>query len=615
MNTLSNIIIGTAGHVDHGKTCLVRALTGIDTDRLQEEKKRGITIELGFAYLDLPDGRRAGIIDVPGHEKFIKNMLSGAGGIDIAMLIVAADEGVMPQTVEHLGILSLLGIEQGVIVITKADSVEPDWLELMREEISAQMEGTFLEHAPMVCVSAFTGQGMDELKGILNTLIENGSGKKLTGGFRVPVDRVFSMEGFGTVITGTLIEGCLNEGDEVTVYPSGKTARARGLQVHSRPADTAYAGQRVAVNLAGLRREDIDRGSVLAKSGALPISLMADVRLRLLPDSDRTIKNGSRLHFYHGSREVLCKIVLLDTEELTAGQSGYAQLRFEEPMSLKADDRYVVRFYSPLETVGGGIILDPDPKKKKRFDEQTLLDLAVKENGSDIERLEVLLCEHSAELPQAGFLRTLCGREDECVAELLAKLVENGTALALGGGRFVHKAWAQVIKRRALDILSEYHKLQPLKAGMKREELRSRLLPRDEIARVDALLDAFIEQKAIKELKGLISLNSCKIQMSEELERLSGELEAWYKKAGYAPPGTDEVLEKYQKIKRADQVLTAMVSDGTLVRLDAQINMHADFVQQALDICRNRVAQNGQITLGEFRDMLGPSRQFAVAPL
>ncbi len=612
---VSNIIIGTAGHVDHGKTCLIRALTGIDTDRLQEEKKRGITIELGFAYLDLPDGRRAGIIDVPGHEKFIRNMLAGAGGIDIAMLVVAADEGVMPQTVEHLGILSLLGISQGVIVITKADAVDPDWLELVREDVCERVRGTFLEGAPVAVVSAYTGQGIEQLRALLFELIQKGAGKNLEAPFRIPVDRVFSMEGFGTVITGTLIEGMLHEGEEIMVYPAGRTTRARGLQVHSRPTETAYAGQRVAVNLAGLKKGDVDRGSVLAPRGLLPVSMMADVRLRLLPGTERSVKNGSRLHFYHGSREVLCKTVLLDAEEVGQGGQCFAQLRFEEDVSLKAGDRFVVRFYSPLETVGGGVVLDPCPLKHKRFDEQALSDLRVKETGGQAERLEVLVREHSAGFETAGFYAPIAGCRPEQAEQLLSGLEQQGKILRIGGGRVVHAEYARALRRRALDILTEFHAQQPLKGGMRREELRSRLLPRAEIAQVDALIDFFIASRAVKEVGGLISVQSFKVELGEELEKLTAELRELYRKAAFAPPATDEVLEKYKKVRRCDQVLSAMISDGTLVRLDAQIYMDAECVNRAREIFREAAAKNGSVTLGEFRDLLGTSRKFAVALL
>ena len=351
---MNHVIIGTAGHVDHGKTCLIKALTGIDTDRLAEEKKRGITIELGFANLQLPGGITAGIVDVPGHEKFIKNMLAGAGGIDIAMLIVAADEGVMPQTREHLSILSLLDIPQGVIVITKCDTVEEDWAELVKEDVAEAVKGTFLEGAPMVCVSAFTGQGLDELRDLLAEMAKKAKGKDLSRPFRLPADRVFTLGGFGTVITGTLIEGTLHEGDEIMLYPSGIMTRARSIQVHSHDVKEAYGGQRVAVNLAGVKKEDVPRGEVAAAPGSMTPSMMLDVRLSCLKETGREIKNNSRLHLYHGAREILCKVVLMDREVLMPGEECFAQLRLEENITAKRGDRFVVRFYSPLETVGGG---------------------------------------------------------------------------------------------------------------------------------------------------------------------------------------------------------------------------------------------------------------------
>lgn len=322
---MNHIIIGTAGHVDHGKTCLIRALTGIDTDRLEEEKKRGITIELGFAYLDLPDGSRAGIIDVPGHERFIKNMLAGAGGIDMALLVVAADEGVMPQTREHLGILSMLGIQSGIVALTKSDLVEADWLEFVADDIRGELKGTFLQDAPIVPVSANTGDGVDVLKREIFRTIETVRPKNIERSFRIPVDRVFTVKGFGTVITGTLIEGALSVGDPVEIYPNGALTKVRNLQVHGQDVEKAFAGQRVAVNLAAMKKDELERGDTLAEPGSMEPAMMLDVKLNLFADSPWTVENGSVLHLYHGARNTLCKAVLLDRDVLPAGGSCYAQ--------------------------------------------------------------------------------------------------------------------------------------------------------------------------------------------------------------------------------------------------------------------------------------------------
>ena len=332
---MKHVIIGTAGHVDHGKTLLVKALTGIDTDRLVEEKKRGITIELGFAHLDFDDGTQAGIVDVPGHEKFIKNMLAGAGGIDLAMLVVAADEGFMPQTVEHLGILSLLGIQDGLVVITKCDMADPEWVEMVKEDVRTHVEGTFLEGKPVFTVSAYTGQGIPELRQALKELVQKAAEKNMRTPFRLPIDRVFSVDGFGTVVTGTLIEGSVSNGDMAEILPGGVQARVRNLQVHDRDVETAYAGQRVAINLAGVKKADLGRGDVIARPGSVRTSLMLDARLQNLKNSQRIILSGSQVHLYHGSAVRLCKVVLLDRDALQPGESCYAQLRLTEEIAAK----------------------------------------------------------------------------------------------------------------------------------------------------------------------------------------------------------------------------------------------------------------------------------------
>ena len=409
---MKHVIIGTAGHVDHGKTLLVKALTGIDTDRLKEEKKRGITIELGFAHLDWPDGTQAGIVDVPGHEKFIKNMLAGAGGIDLAMLIIAADDGVMPQTVEHLDILTLLGIRDGLIVITKADTVDPEWLEMMQEEIREKTVGSFLEGKPILAVSAYTGQGIPELKEMLRQLVQQAEEKSLRIPFRLPVDRVFSVEGFGTVVTGTLIEGAIHEGDLAQLVPSGTQTRIRNLQVHGKNVETAYAGQRVAINLAGLKKEDIQRGNCVAKPGSVRISRMLDVRLQNLRDSQRIIQNDSQVHLFHGSAVHLAKVVLFGRDELKPGESCYAQLRLTEPIATKNGDRFVIRFFSPLETIGGGIILDDQPRRHKRSDPRIQEILNIKESGSRDDLTVQLLAEFGTRLPTAVQLMAKLQREE-----------------------------------------------------------------------------------------------------------------------------------------------------------------------------------------------------------
>lgn len=365
-----HIIIGTAGHIDHGKTWLVKALTGTDTDRLAEEKKRGITIENGFAFLKLPNGEEAGIIDVPGHEKFIKNMLAGAGGIHIAMLVIAADEGVMPQTREHLDILSLLGIRRGVVVITKGDL---EWKPGLREEIQMFVAGTFLEKAAVVVTSAVDGRGIEDLRRFLwQMCLEETQGgdyaqrNASVNSFRLPIDRVFSLKGFGTIVTGTLLDGALDMDSSAMLYPKAQLVKVRGIQVHGQNVSRAFPGQRVAVNLAGIGKEEISRGEILAAADSMESTMMADVKLRLLKSGHRSLKSGARVHLYHGAAELICKVILLDREVMKTGEEAVVQLRMEQQTAMKAGDHFVIRFYSPVETIGGGVVENPNALKRKR---------------------------------------------------------------------------------------------------------------------------------------------------------------------------------------------------------------------------------------------------------
>ena len=612
---MNHVIIGTAGHVDHGKTCLIKALTGTDTDRLAEEKKRGITIELGFANLQLPGGISAGIVDVPGHEKFVRNMLAGAGGVDIAMLIVAADEGVLPQTREHLAILSLLDIPQGIIVVTKCDTVDPDWVEMVKEDIALAVEGTFLEGAPMQAVSSYTGEGLEELKAKLAELAELSKGKDLDRPFRLPADRVFTLGGHGTVITGTLLEGTLHEGDEIMLYPSGMMTKARSIQVHSQSVKEAYGGQRVAVNLAGVKKEDISRGEVAAAPNSMTNSMMVDVYLSCLKDCGREIKNNSRVHFYHGAREILSKVVLMDgRDSLVPGESCYAQLRLEETVTAKRGDRFVVRFYSPLETVGGGIIVDPFPFKHRRNDKRSLEGMEIKHKGPDKDIVGHLIGDHSHDWTTLSDIARYGSYSLTDAKTYADELANEGKVIFIGKDIYLDAAYVKKVRTSMVSFLNDFHKKNPLKGGVKREELRTRLLPEVEIAKVDALLNHFIEKGSIKEVKGLISISSFKVEAGEKLQKLMDRLEADYKKAAFAPPATDEVIAKAND-KQAAQVMDMMLSEGILIRLDPQIYIHSECYNKALETVYELIDKNGQTTLAEFRDALGTSRKYAVALL
>ena len=609
---MKNIIIGTAGHVDHGKTALIKALTGIETDRIKEEKKRGITIELGFAYLDLPDGEKAGIIDVPGHEKFVKNMLAGAGGIDLALLVVAADEGFMPQTREHLGILSLLNISEGIIVVTKKDMVDEDWLEIVCDEVRQEVQGTFLENAQIIPVSSYTGEGIEQLRQAIFTMIDQKTQiKNLDVPFRIPVDRIFSVEGFGTVITGTLIEGTMKVGDPVTVYPSRIESRIRNLQVHSQDVQEAYAGQRVAVNLAGLKKTDLNKGDVIAVPDSMHTTMMIDIHLTVLKDCDREIRNATRLHFYHGARDILCKIVLLDRDSVGAGESCYAQLRLEEEIAVKTGDRFVLRFYSPVETIGGGVILDSNPFKHKRNDAAVLESLKLKEGGSDREKISAALRDYSARFETLDFLQIQTGIPKEQFDQQINKLIKDKVAFRVSDNVVIHTDYLNRLKDSAVKLLESYHKENPLREGMKKDEFRNKLIKYEDISVVDKITDSLVNRKVLKYVNNCVALADFEVQQDNNQQ----EIENAFLQGGFSPESPDQIAARFPKVKNFKQVLESLVNTGKLVRVEEKILLHADYYNKALTLAKEHVDQNGQITLAEMRDLMGASRKFAVAVL
>ena len=612
---MKHVIIGTAGHVDHGKTLLVKALTGIDTDRLIEEKKRGITIELGFAHLDWPDGTQAGIVDVPGHEKFIKNMLAGAGGIDLAMLVIAADDGVMPQTVEHLDILTLLGIKDGLIVITKADMVEPEWLELMQEEIRAKTEGSFLEGKPIVAVSAYTGQGIPELKEMLRKLVQEAQEKSLRIPFRLPVDRVFSVEGFGTVVTGTLIEGAINEGDPAELVPSGIQTRVRNLQVHGKNVPTAYAGQRVAINLAGLKKEDIRRGDSIAKPGSVRISRMLDVRLQNLRGSTRIIRNDSQVHLFHGAAELLAKVVLFGRDELKPGESCYAQLRLTEPIATKNGDRFVIRFFSPLETIGGGVILDDQPRRHKRSDPGIQRVLELKESGSRDDVTIQILTEFGTRLPTAAQLVAKLQREEADIQGELEDLCSWGRVLEALPGRYVAAAVIDRVWRDCREILTGYHAQNPLHAGIQSAELRQKLCKGLDRVSADSLIAILHQEGKLRKQGDRYALSDFTVTLTKRQRGIREKLMKIYTTSGIETPITEHVMEGFPTGERAEarQVLESLITSGDLILLTPQICLYREDYNRILETAKTHFQTNDSLTLAQLRDLLNTSRKYAQA--
>jgi len=610
---MNHTIIGTAGHVDHGKTLLVKALTGMDTDRLQEEKRQGITIDLGFAWLTLPDGGRVAIVDVPGHERFVRNMLAGAGGINLVLMVIAADDGVMPQTREHLDILSLLGVQEGIIVITKADLVDAEWLEIVKEDIAGRVASSFLKDAPMLAVSSHTGQGIDALRALIVQKARAAANRNLSCPFRVPIDRVFTMEGFGTVATGTLIEGALAKESEAELYPSGLRVRLRKVQVHEETVDTAWAGQRVAVNLAGIKRDEVRRGDVLAAAGSMANTRMLDVKLRALASGKRALLNGSRLHFYHGARSLLCKLVLLGMDALEPGQEAYAQLRFSKDIAVKKGDRFVLRFYSPVETVGGGVILDPLPRKHRRNDERVREALAIREIGTPAETLLQAILDASPFYPQVADIQKSLAMDSETFKAALETLIHDGSVLRLSLKTLIAAAFKNNLSLQLMQILKGYHADNPLQAGMRRDELRGRLMPGLDIPRADKMLDYFLQEHVITAAGPKIALYGFVVEYSDDDKRLLNEIESRLRTSGFMPPSQEELFGLYPKDKAAlKRIFDAQLDTGNFIMVAPQMIFSRETLDRAWELAKAFIQENGQITLAQFRDIIGASRKFAL---
>lgn len=609
---MKNIIIGTAGHVDHGKTRLIKALSGIDTDRLEEEKKRGITIELGFAHIPNDAGYNIGVIDVPGHEKFIKNMLAGIGGIDFVLFVVAADEGIMPQTREHFEILQALGIDDGIIAITKTDMVDEEWLELVQEDIRDYVEGSFLEGKPMIPVSAKSGENIDLLKEEIIRKCDRES-KRIEAPemFRLPVDRVFTKSGFGTVVTGTLMDGTCFLNDEVHVFPEETPAKIRGIQTYGNDVEQAVAGQRTAINLSGVRKEDIRRGDVIAAKGAVSVTGMLDVKLKIFDSSERMVLNNSRVHLYCGSKEVLTKVILMDRDALSAGEEAYVQFRLEEPIAVRRGDRFIIRFYSPIITIGGGQILDAVPEKHKRNRENVLEGFRMLESGniSDIFVLKTgghkfyskeLLLQELGMLPETG------NREIErCIEE--GKLVELEDGTILAASKF------QMMTDRLIQLLQEYHESNPLAEGMPKQELQSRLRDTWHIQEDKIILGAvhrLMNLGTLTDCGKTVSMQGFEAVLTPEQEKLKERIAGIYKDAGIEIPKNDEIYALDSDKRVINAIFDRLYKEGVLVKVDPSYNISQKGWNCVVAAARTAGAE-GSFVLADFRDTLNTSRKYA----
>ena len=613
------VTVGTAGHIDHGKSALVLALTGIDPDRLEEEKKRGITIDLGFAHLDLGEGIRVGFIDVPGHERFVRNMLAGVGGIDLVILVVAADESIKPQTREHFDICKLLGIRKGLVAITKSDLVDREIMDLVRLEMQEFVRGSFLEDAPLLQVSAKIGEGLEALKDELRRLALEVTPKPEELPFRLPIDRAFVMKGFGTVVTGTLIAGRIEKDAEVEIYPLGRRVRVRGIEVHNAPARTALAGQRTAVNLPGIEAKEISRGMILAPPGLFQATSRLDCRLNLLPAA-RPLKNHARFHFHCGTAETIAEVVLLEGKELAPGGSAFAQLRLSEPSVLMPRDRFIIRQFSPVTTIGGGSVLDNQPARHRMGDATVVPLLDTLEKGDSEVRLEWLV-RQAGEAALAG----LVSRTGWPAAEVLrvGKVLASTNRLVLLGQPpelFVHQGHFQELAARVMEQLEKFHAQNPLVAGLPKEDLRSRTDARSSPHPAspsnllfNALLQTLAAQGKVDVQGETVRLAGRRIQLTPEEQVAKDQISAAFERRGLAVPGAPEVLAKLRIDRpRAEKLLQILLKEKVLLKVSEDLIFHHAALQQLKELLVRRKAQSNRINVAVFKEITGLTRKYAI---
>ncbi|MCP4537867.1 MAG: selenocysteine-specific translation elongation factor [Chloroflexi bacterium] len=615
-------VIGTAGHVDHGKSTLVHALTGINPDRLREEQEREMTIDLGFAWITLPNDQPVGIVDVPGHRDFIENMLAGVGGIDAALFVIAADEGIMPQTKEHLAILDLLGIDKGIVALTKVDALESmteseEWIELISTDVSETLDGTVLEGAPIIPVSARTGEGLDELVIALQDMLAQVEPRRDRGRPRLPIDRVFSISGFGTVVTGTLTDGCFEIGHEVEILPRGTKARIRGLQTHKQKNERAVPGSRVAMNLSGISKTDVKRGDIVTIPGWLHPTVLVDVQLHYLSDAQRPLRHNTQLKFFSGAAETMAHVRILGQDTLQPGESGWAQLRLQDPVALVKGDRFIVRLPSPPATVGGGIAVDPHPgRKHRRFRPEVLTRLETLAQGSPSEILLQAL-ERSGPITARDLLPA--SNLGKVAPDALAQLLDDGQAVLLGSQTHAQhpvpgnqllaaRSWWSALVEQFSGELSAYHQKFPLRAGMGREALRSGLRLNAKV--FNAVMGRAVAEERIADKGAIVRLPSHTVEFTPDQQRQVDALLTRFRQQPYTTPSFKESVAIV-----GEEVLGVMVSRGDLVQVSLGVLYLPETYAQLVSRIRGHIKQEGNITLGQTRDILKTSRKYAQALL
>lgn len=617
---MREIILGTAGHVDHGKTSLIRALTGIETDRLKEEKKRGITIELGFAFLDLPCGHRVGIVDVPGHEKFVRNMVAGAAGMDIVAFVIAADEGIMPQTKEHFDVCRLLGVRDGIIVLTKKDMVEEEWLEMVQEELREFFEGSFLEDAPIIPVSSTTGEGIEDVRNVLDKKIQTMSFQEEYGPFRLAVDRVFSMKGFGTVITGTSLSGRIAIGDEIRFYPGERTAKIRGIQVHGKEVDVVEAGHRTAINLQGVEKEEIQRGDVAATPGSLSPSTLIDADLHYLASAERELKNRAQVRVHVGTREIVGRVILLEKDILQPGEDAPVQIILQEPVAVWSGDHYVIRSYSPAMTIGGGRIHNSAPLKRKRSKEsdreRNREIFKIYNQGSVEEKTLLFLEESGAGGLTADEIATRLSIFGKKLKKELQGPVSSGKVLVVSSEQQQMMAASVVdgITASITRILKDFHDANPLKSGLAKEELRSRIKPPIDAQLFQYLLGRLNKAKEIELEEAEVRLSGHTVTLQVDEQELQQELERKYHKAGLKPPNLKTVLADFEQYpeKQLRQVLDLLLQKGKIVKINEALFFHAEHLDALANNLADFIRKEGEIDAPRFKELTGLTRKFSI---
>ncbi len=607
------IILGTAGHIDHGKSSLVKALTGTDPDRLKEEKERGITLDLGFASLDLPGDNRLGIVDVPGHEGLIKNMLAGVGGIDIVMLVIAADEGIMPQTREHLAICDLLCVKKGIIALTKSDMVEKDWLALVQDEVHSFVRGTFLEKSTIVPVSSKTGENLPLLVQELTKLSSEVAPKSLNGILRLPIDRVFTMKGFGTVITGTMLSGTISTDQEIQILPKRITTKVRGIQSHNQAVKRAVAGQRTAVNLQGVEKDELSRGDTIVNTGYFQPTKTLDAKLNLLKQAPRGLKTGARIRFYNTTQEAIGRITLLGSNMLAPGEEAYVQLRLEQHVIAQHGDRYILRFYSPMETLGGGMILNPHTRRHKTATmQESLKDLGTLNEGTLEEILGLFISGKSfSGIEEAEVISAVAG-DKQSILTALTVLTQKKIALRVDN-LYVHATHIGALENKIIDFIQQYHSVNPLKPGLGKEELKGMLKMRVAIKILNTTIDGLLKKKQIEAEGSKLKIPGFKAARGAIQDEVKSKIVEAITKGGTQPPIREELPALFGITEKdAKDLMKLLADEGHLVRINDSLHLDKNILEQIRTNLKQYLDAKKEITMAEFRDLAKTSRKYAV---